>query len=109
MTPAARRRPETPDTAPDSDGGAAPAAGHRREPAAPHIGHLLLLADVDGDVLLLGTDTHHHALVDLYAGADEQGATVLRIEQTVADGLAAGLEGHQRAGVAPVQVALIGA
>ena len=76
-------------------------------PGGPHIGHLLLLADVDGNVLLLGGHAHDHALVHLDTGADEQGAPLLGVEQSVADGLA-GLEGHQGAGVPAAQVALIG-
>ena len=43
----------------------------------PHVGQLLLLADVDGDVLLLGTHAHHHALVHGHAGANEQRAPFL--------------------------------
>ena len=42
--------------------------------AGPHVGQLLLLADVDGDVLAPGADADHHAAVHRHAGPDEQGA-----------------------------------
>ena len=71
------------------------------------VGQLFLLADVDHDVLLLGADAHHHALVHAHVGADEQHAALLRVEQTVGDGLT-GLAGHQRAGIAAGQLTLIG-
>ena len=72
-----------------------------------HIGQLLFAADVDGDVLHLGTHAHHHALIHGHAGADEQSATVLGGKQAVGHGLA-GLVGHQGAGVAPLDLALVG-
>ena len=75
--------------------------------AGPHIGQLLLLADVDGDVLLLGADANHHAGVDRNACADEQRAPLLGVEEAVGNGLA-GLEGDEAAGVPAAQVALVG-
>ena len=72
-----------------------------------HIGHLLFLAHVDRDILLLGGDAHDHALVHRHARPDEQRTALLGIEQTVAHALAR-LEGHEGAGVPAGQVALVG-
>ena len=72
-----------------------------------HIGQLLLLADVDGDILLLGADAHDHALVHRHARADEQLTALLRVEEAVGDALA-GLKGDEGAGVSARQIALVG-
>ena len=73
----------------------------------PHIGHLLLAAHVDRDILLLGGDAHDHALVHRHARPDKQRAALLCVEQAVAHALA-GLKRHQRAGAPAGQIALVG-
>ena len=72
-------------------------------PGGPHIGHLLLLADVDGDVLAGRGVAHDLACVDLLAGVDDQGAALLGVEQAVGDGVA-GLKADQGAGGAGLNV-----
>ena len=59
------------------------------------IGQVLGLADVDIDVLAGSGVADDHALVDLLAGAHQQSAALLRVEQAVGDGLA-GLKADQR-------------
>lgn len=54
------------------------------EPAARHVGHVLFLAHVYHNVLVLGGLAHDHPLVHLHARADEQRTPVLRIKQAVA-------------------------
>ena len=61
------------------------------------IGQVLGLADVDIDVLAGSGVADDHALVDLLAGAHQQSAALLRVEQAVGDGLA-GLKADQRTG-----------
>ena len=58
---------------------------------------MLGLADVDIDVLAGSGVADDHALVDLLASADQKGAALLCIEQTVGDSLT-GLKADQRAG-----------
>ena len=58
---------------------------------------MLGLADVDIDVLAGSGVADDHALVDLLAGAHQQSAALLRVEQAVGDGLA-GLKADQRTG-----------
>ena len=72
-----------------------------------HVGQLLLFADVNRDVLLLGGLAHHHAGIDGHARADEQHTTLLGVVEAVGDALT-GLEGHQGAGVAALDLALHG-
>ena len=61
------------------------------------VGQVLGLADVDIHVLAGSGVADDHALVDLLAGAHQQGAALLRVEQAVGDGLA-GLKADQRTG-----------
>ena len=61
------------------------------------IGQVLGLADVDIDVLAGSGVADDHALVHLLAGAHQQGAALLSVEQAVGDGLA-GLKADQRTG-----------
>ena len=61
------------------------------------IGQVLGLADVDIDILAGSGVADDHALVDLLAGAHQQSAALLRVEQAVGDGLA-GLKADQRTG-----------
>ena len=72
-----------------------------------HVGELLAAADVHRDVLVLGRDADDHAGVDRRAGADEERAALLRVEQAVGDGLA-GLPGDEAAGAAAAELALVG-
>ena len=51
-----------------------------------HIGQLLFLADVDGHVLIAVAQANNHAGVDLGAGSDEHGATLLGSAQAVGNG-----------------------
>ena len=69
-----------------------------------HVGLLLLLDRVDVHVLGAGVLADDHPLVDLLAGADEEGAAVLQADQRVAGGLAAAV-GDDRAGGAEAQLA----
>ena len=70
-----------------------------------HVGELLLLADVDGHILVAAAGAHDHARVDGDAGADEHLAAILHAADAVGRGLA-GLMGHQRAGLAALDLAL---
>ena len=72
-----------------------------------HIRQLLLLADVDRDVLLLGGLADDHTLVHIDARADEQHAALLRVEEAVGNGRAR-FGGDERAGAAAGKLALVG-
>ena len=61
------------------------------------IGQVLGLADVDIHILAGSGVADDHALVHLFAGAHQQGAALLSVEQAVGDGLA-GLKADQRTG-----------
>ena len=65
---------------------------------------MLGLADVDGDVLARGGVAHDLTGVDLLAGVDQQGAALLRVEQTVGHGVA-GLEADERTGGTGLDIA----
>ena len=70
------------------------------------VGHVLLFADVDVDVVRLGRHADDHPLVHLRARFDEQHAAVLGVEEPVCDRLAR-FKGDERAGIAAVDVALV--
>ena len=61
------------------------------------VGQVLGLADVHVHILAGSGVADDHALVHLLAGAHQQGAALLSVEQTVGDGLA-GLKADQRTG-----------
>ena len=68
---------------------------------------MLLLADVDGDVLVLRTGADDHAFIDICAGSDEETTSLLSGEQAVGDGFA-GLKGDQGTLMAGDDIALVG-
>ena len=67
---------------------------------------MLLLADVDRDVALLGVGADDHALIDRALRTDEHLSAVLRIENTVGGGLAR-LGGDERTRETGGDIALI--
>ncbi len=69
-----------------------------------HVRQLLLLADVYSHVLAARVLADDHAFVYHRAGADEQRAALLRVEQTIANCLT-GLKGNQRTGSTLLDVA----
>ena len=71
-----------------------------------HVGQLLLLADVYSHVLAARVLADDHAFVYHRAGANEQRAAILCVEQAVADSLA-GLKRDQRTGGALLDIALV--
>src|SRR5690606_18360605 len=72
------------------------------------VGELLFADGVDGDVLVAGIFADDHALVNLFAGTDEEFAALLAHEEGVGGGLA-GLGGDERAGDAGEHFAGVGA
>ena len=68
---------------------------------------MLLLADIKGNILLLGALTHDHSLVYGGLNADEHSSAVLCIVQAVGGRLAV-LGGDQRSRETGGHVALIG-
>ena len=54
-----------------------------------HVGDVLLLADVDGQIHVVGVLAADHAHVDLLARADEERAALLGVEEAIGGGGAA--------------------
>ena len=58
------------------------------------VGELLGLEGVDGEVVVAGVDADHLALVHLLAGADQQAAALLEVEEGIAQDLALAVGDH---------------
>ena len=70
------------------------------------IGQMLGAAYIHGNILSFRADTHHHAAVHLRSRCNKHCAALLRIPDTIGNGLA-GFKGDQRTGIPPGDVSLV--